>query len=58
MLNCCEDDGKMSEIIKEYGGMIIASIVTITFFALVSGIIFSKNGLLCMMIAVWQNGGC
>ena len=50
--------GKMSEIIKEYGGMIIASIATITFFALVSGIIFSKNGLLCMMIAVWQNGGC
>ena len=48
----------MSEIIKEYGGMIIASITTIIFFALVSGIVFSKNGLLRMMIAVWQNGGC
>lgn len=48
----------MSEIIKEYGGMIIASTSTIVFFALVGGLIFSKNGLLCMMIAAWKNGGC
>ena len=35
----------MSEIIKEYGGMIIASITTIIFFALVSGIVFSISSM-------------
>lgn len=47
----------MSEIIKEYGSMIIAASSTIMFFGLVGTIFFSNNGLLCLLITAWGNGG-
>lgn len=48
----------MNEILKEYGGTVIASMATLAFLALIGNVIFAENGMLSALVSVWQNGGC
>ena len=48
----------MTEIIKQYGEMIIATIGTIVFFIVIGNLLLSKDGVLVNMILIWLNGGC
>ena len=48
----------MSEVIQEYGAMILASVSTFTFMTMIGLLLFSKGGLLAELIFLWRNGGC
>lgn len=48
----------MSEILQEYGGMIIAAAGTFALLAVLGNCLFADDGLLGQLIVVWGNGGC
>ena len=48
----------MTEIIKQYGEMIIAMVGTIGFFIVMGNLFFACDGMLVNMILIWLNGGC
>lgn len=48
----------MSEVIQEYGAMILASVSTFTFITMIGLLLFSNGGLLAEIIFLWGNGGC
>ena len=53
-------DGRinMSEVIEEYGGMILAAAGTLALFGVLGKCMFAQDGLLAQMILAWGNGGC
>ena len=48
----------MTEIIKQYGEMIIAMIGTIGFFIVMGNLFLARDGMLVNMILIRLNGGC
>ena len=48
----------MTEIIKQYGEMIIAMVGTIGFFIVMGNLFFFFFCMLVNMILIWLNGGC
>lgn len=47
----------MSEMIQEYGGMILAAAGTFALLGVLGTILFAQDGLLVRMIDIWGNGG-
>ncbi len=43
----------MKELIKEYGGMIIAVVSTTCFLFIMGNLFFAQNGALCRLILFW-----
>ena len=48
----------MSEVIQEYGAMILASVSTFTFITMIGLLLFFFFVLLAEIIFLWGNGGC
>lgn len=48
----------MTEVIKEYGGMVLAVMGGFFLFAILGSVFLSGDGLLARMIQIWGNGGC
>lgn len=48
----------MSEVIEQYGGMILAAAGTFALLGVLGNCLFAGDGLLGQLIVVWGNGGC
>jgi hypothetical protein len=48
----------MTDVIREYGGVILAVAGGILLFSIIGQIFLSHEGILAQMIQVWGNGGC
>ena len=48
----------MTEVIREYGSAILATLGGLLLLVVVGQLLFSEHGLLVQMIVAWGNGGC
>lgn len=48
----------MKEIMREYGAAAIAALGAVLFLGIIGHMMFSGQGIMSQMIAVWGNGGC
>ncbi len=48
----------MKEIMREYGTAVVAALGAVLFLGIVGAMLFSGQGIMSHMIAVWGNGGC
>ena len=48
----------MGEVIKEYGGMLLAAVGTFLLLGILGYMFFAEDGLAAQMISAWENGGC
>ena len=48
----------MKEILREYGAAAIAALGTVLFFGIVGYMLFSGEGIMAELIAVYGSGGC
>ena len=47
----------MQQILREYGGAVLAAVGAFLIFAVLGGMILAKNGLLATMVLLWGIGG-
>jgi hypothetical protein len=48
----------MAEIIREYGGAVLAATGGVLLFGTIGQLLVSQQGILMQMIQIWGNGGC
>jgi hypothetical protein len=48
----------MAEVIREYGGAVLAAVGGILLFGTIGTLLLSHEGILMQMIGLWGNGGC
>jgi hypothetical protein len=48
----------MAEVIREYGGAVLAAVGGLLLFGIIGALLLSPEGSLAQMIGLWGNGGC
>jgi hypothetical protein len=48
----------MAEVIREYGGAVLAAVGGTLLFGTIGKLLLSNEGILMQMIGLWGNGGC